>query len=140
MSKTHRLPVQIEFGDCDPAQIVYFPNFFRWIDASSRHYFTQCGVPPWRELEPASGIIGTPLVSTQARFLKPATYGEKIEVETTIAEWRGKSFLMKHRILRGADVLCECEEVRVFARRVGGDITRIEAVPAPDDIRAACEG
>ena len=29
--------VRVEFGDCDPAGIVWFPNFFRWIDAASRH-------------------------------------------------------------------------------------------------------
>ena len=23
--------VRVEFGDCDPAGIVWFPNFFRWI-------------------------------------------------------------------------------------------------------------
>ena len=31
--------VRVEFGDCDPAAIVWFPNFFRWIDAASRHFF-----------------------------------------------------------------------------------------------------
>ena len=42
--------VRVEFGDCDPARIVWFPNFFRWIDAASRHFFVQCGVPPWHEM------------------------------------------------------------------------------------------
>ena len=37
--------VRVEFGDCDPARIVWFPNFFRWIDAASRHFFVECGVP-----------------------------------------------------------------------------------------------
>ena len=41
--------VRVEFGDCDPARIVWFPNFFRWIDAASRHFFLQCGVPPWQD-------------------------------------------------------------------------------------------
>jgi acyl-CoA thioesterase FadM len=40
--------IKVEFGDCDPAGIVWFPNFFRWIDASSRHFFLECGVPRWR--------------------------------------------------------------------------------------------
>ena len=30
--------IAVEFGDCDPAGIVYFPNFHRWMDASSRHW------------------------------------------------------------------------------------------------------
>jgi acyl-CoA thioesterase FadM len=28
---------RVAFGDCDPARIVWFPNFFRWIDSASRH-------------------------------------------------------------------------------------------------------
>ena len=43
--KTTHYTVSVEFGDCDPAGIVFFPNFLRWIDSSSRHYFVECGVP-----------------------------------------------------------------------------------------------
>ena len=68
--------VRVEFGDCDPAGIVWFPNFFRWIDAASRHFFIECGVPPWRETEKTLGVIGTPLVDTHARFVKTASYGD----------------------------------------------------------------
>ena len=128
--------LRVEFGDCDPAGIVWFPNFFRWIDAASRHFFVECGVPPWHELERRIGVIGTPLVDTQARFVKSASYGDVLEVETSIPEWRAKSFVQKHRMTRGGDLIMECTEVRVFAaRREGGGI---RAVPAPDDIRALC--
>ena len=33
--------VRVEFGDCDPARIVWIPNFSRWIDAASRNFFVQ---------------------------------------------------------------------------------------------------
>ena len=32
MRLTHTYSLRVEFGDCDPAQIVWFPNFFRWVD------------------------------------------------------------------------------------------------------------
>ena len=139
MTRIHTLPIHVEFGDCDPAGIVWFPNFFRWFDAGSRRFFIACGVPTWKELEKTTGIIGTPLVDTQARFVKPASYGDEIVVETSITEWRGKSFVMRHRILRDGDLLCECEEVRVFAQRNGADPHAIRAVVVPADIRAMCE-
>ena len=31
--------VEIEFGDCDPAGIVYYPNYFRMFDAATAHLF-----------------------------------------------------------------------------------------------------
>jgi 4-hydroxybenzoyl-CoA thioesterase len=128
---------KVEFGDCDPARIVWFPNFFRWIDAASRHFFIGCGVPPWHETERTMGIIGTPLVDTHAKFIKTASYGDVLEIHASIAEWRGKSFVQRYRVTRGEDVIMECDEVRIFAaRREDGSI---RALPIPDEIRKLCE-
>jgi 4-hydroxybenzoyl-CoA thioesterase len=133
-----RYAVAVEFGDCDPAGIVFFPNFLRWIDSASRHYFVECGVPSWRETEAAHGIIGTPLVDIKARFVKTATYGDRLTVESSVSEWRNRSFSMQHVVRRGDDVLVEATEVRIFARRVAGEGTRIEAVAIPAFVREAC--
>lgn len=51
MSKTIVYEVEAMFGDCDPAGIVFFPNFLKWMDASSHNFFIKCGLPPFRELE-----------------------------------------------------------------------------------------
>lgn len=130
--------VNVEFGDCDPAGIVFFPNFLRWIDSASRHYFVACGVPSWTETEREHGIIGTPIVDVSARFVKPASYGDRLTIDTSVSEWRAKSFVMRHVVRRDADALVEATEVRVFARRVEGDRYRIAAVPIPPFIRELC--
>jgi len=92
------------------------------------------GVASWSEMETKTGIIGTPLVEVSMRFMRPATYGEEIAVESWIDEWRGKSFVMKHVIRRGDDVLVEGTEIRVFARRHPDDPKRIQAVAPPEDV------
>jgi 4-hydroxybenzoyl-CoA thioesterase len=138
MSRTHVSHFTVEFGDCDPAQIVFYPNYFRWMDSASLRYFRAAGVPPWREFEAQCGIIGTPLVDASARFLRPASYGDDIEIHTTIDEWRSRSFVMSHIIHRGSDLLVEGREVRVFARRHPDDPSRIQAVPAPENVRQWC--
>lgn len=141
MSRSHTYHLRVEFGDCDPAQIVWFPNFFRWADAASRHFFVQCGLPSWKEAERERGILGTPLADTQARFLRPASYGDELDIDSAVTEWRRKSFVMRHVIRRGEAVLVEITEVRVFARRKGdgSDPHAIEAVLIPPDWRALCE-
>ena len=139
MSKTHIHRVQVHFGDCDPAGIVFFPNFSRWMDQASLAYFRACGVPPWRELLKTRGIVGTPLLEIHTRFLKPATYGETIEVHTTVESRAAKTFRHRHRVLRGADLLCEGTEVRAFVVRHPDDPERIKAIPVPEDIKALCE-
>ena len=82
--KTTLYRVSIEFGDCDPAGIVFFPNFSRWMDAASLSFFMQCGLPPWRELVKTRGIVGTPLLEIHTKFIKAATYGEEIVVATHV--------------------------------------------------------
>jgi 4-hydroxybenzoyl-CoA thioesterase len=83
-------------------------------------------------------MIGTPLVDAQAKFVNSATYGEDIEIETTIAQWNTQSFVMTHVCRRGDTVLAEGREVRVFAIKDPADPLRIKAIPIPEDIRAAC--
>ena len=138
MTRRHTSHLTVEFGDCDPAQIVFYPNFFRWMDAASLRFFRAAGVPPWREFEAQSGIIGTPLVDASARFLRPATYGDLLDIDTAIEEWRGKSFVMSHVIRRGEDVLVEGREIRVFAKRHPTDPARIQAVMPPESVRSRC--
>ena len=135
MTRRHTTHFRVEFGDCDPAKIVHYPNFFKWIDAASRHFFVAAGVASWSELEATTGIIGTPLVDVSARFLRPATYGDEIAIESWIDEWRGKSFVMKHVIRRGDDILVEGQETRIFARRHPDDPKRIQAVETPEAIK-----
>jgi len=135
---------RVEFGDCDPAGIVWFPNFFRWIDAASRNFFVQCGVPPWTETTKTMGLIGTPIVDTQARFVKSATYGDVLHIHTSVGEWRRKSFVQHYRVTRGdagspggVDLIMACEEVRIFAgHREDGSL---RALPVPEEIRKLCE-
>jgi hypothetical protein len=41
--------------------------------------------------------------------------------ETSVGEWRNRSFVMRHVIRRDTDVLVEATEVRIFAQRVAGE-------------------
>ena len=138
MSVRNVYRMRIAFSDCDPARIVFFANYFKWFDTSAREFFTACGVPQWRETQAERGIIGTPLVDAQARFVNSATYGEDIEIESCVEAWRGKSFVMRHVARRSDTVLCEGREVRVFAVQDPDNPLRIKAVPIPEDYRAMC--
>ncbi len=40
-----RRTITIEWGDCDPADIVFYPNYFRWFDASTANHFQAAGLP-----------------------------------------------------------------------------------------------
>ena len=137
--RTTQFEVEVRFGDCDPVGIVFFPNFLRWMDAASLSFFMQCGLPPWRELGKTRGIVGTPLLEINTRFVNAATYGEKLSIATHVAEWRSKVIVQMHRVTRGDTLICEGREVRAFVKRDADDPDRLRAIPVPDDIRALCE-
>ncbi|HEY9064035.1 MAG TPA: thioesterase family protein [Burkholderiaceae bacterium] len=143
MPRTTTYTVDVNFGDCDPAGIVFFPNFSRWMDAASLSFFVQCGVPPWNELVKTRGIVGTPLLEIHTKFIQSATYGQTLTVTTSIEEWRAKVFIQLHRVTRaradgsGDDLICEGRETRTFVRR--DETGRLRSIPVPDDIRTLCE-
>ena len=138
MTKTVVFDVNITFGDCDPAGIVFYPNFSRWMDASSLNFFVTCGVPTWRELAKTTGIIGTPLLEINTRFNQPAVYGQTLQIHTSVDEWRGKVFVQRHVVKRGEDLICEGTEVRAFCIRDPHNPERIKAIAVPEDIRLKC--
>jgi 4-hydroxybenzoyl-CoA thioesterase len=144
MTKEIIYPVRVEFGHCDPVGIIWYPNFFHWIDSASRYFFEQCGVPTWAETTRTLGVIGTPIVDTQAKFLKIATYGENLAIHTRVTQWREKSFVLQYVIRRvnkdgTVDDIMECEDVRIFAAKREDGKNGIRAVPIPPTIRALCE-
>ena len=138
MPKVHIHPVDVHFGDCDPAGIVFFPNFSRWMDQASLAFFMACGVPPWRELVKTRGIVGTPLLEIHTKFFKAVTYGQAIEVHTRVDDWAAKTFRHRHQVFCGGELMCEGTEVRAFVVKDPANPDRIKAIPIPEDIKALC--
>ena len=83
-------------------------------------------------------IIGTPLLEINTRFMRPATYGETLQIHTSVQEWRDKVFIHRHVVRRGDEILCEGTEVRAFCVRLPEDPDRIKSIPVPADIKALC--
>jgi 4-hydroxybenzoyl-CoA thioesterase len=132
------MPVRIAFGDCDPAGIVYYPNFFRWFDAAMHEMFASVGLPA-DKVSRETGLVVWPSIEVNATFHSPARYGETVEVRSSVAEWRSKTFLLAHRIVRGDTLICEGSELRFVGERIAAEGYRMRAVPIPDWMRAALQ-
>ncbi len=138
MTKTVVHEVEVMFGDCDPAGIVFFPNFHKWMDASSLNFFVQCGIPTWRELVKTEGIIGTPLLEVHTKFITSATYGQRLQVHTSIEAWGRKTITQRHVVKRGDTLICEGTEVRALCIKHPDDPSRIKAIEIPDWFKERC--
>ena len=135
-SLTFRRQLTVEWGDCDPAGIVFNPRFFEYFDANSWLLFeTALGVKQ-QDITSTYGIIGIALVDARANFLKPIKFGDKIEIASRISEFRRSSFDVEHRISVGGELAVDGGETRVWAVRSTDDPERIAATAIPEDLIA----
>ncbi|KFC71211.1 4-hydroxybenzoyl-CoA thioesterase family active site protein [Devosia sp. LC5] len=126
--------VEIEFGDCDPAGIVYYPNYFRMFDASTAHLFeTALGMKKIAWIR-HFGIVGIPMVDTGAKFIRPSAFGDVVSIETTITELRRSSFVVSHKLYNGGELAIEAHEVRVWAGRDPENPDRIKSRALPPEV------
>jgi 4-hydroxybenzoyl-CoA thioesterase len=132
----YRRQLTIEWGQCDPAGIVFNPRFFEMFDASSWLLFEAVlGVKP-QALASTYGIIGIALVDARANFLKPVKFGDTIEIASRVSEFRRSSFEVEHRLSVNGELAVEGTETRVWAVRDKANADRIATAAIPAEVIA----
>ena len=127
----------IEWGDCDPAGIVFYPRYFAMFDASTAALFQRALGMTKREMRKHYDVVGFPMVDTRATFRAPCAFGDEVRIESAVAEFRRTSFDVRHRLLRDDDTLAvEGFETRVWVGRHPDKPDGIKALPIPEDLIA----
>jgi 4-hydroxybenzoyl-CoA thioesterase len=106
--------VHIEWGDCDPAGIVFYPRYFEMFDSNTSALVEQALGMRKFEAQRTFDFAGFPLVSTRAKFLIPNRYGDEVTIETSINEVRRSSFDIAHRLLKNGELSVDASETRVW--------------------------
>jgi 4-hydroxybenzoyl-CoA thioesterase len=136
----HRRDVEIEWGDCDAAGIVFYPRYFAMFDASTAYLFEAALGMKKIAWTRKYGVVGFPMVDTGARFIVPSRYGDVITIETQATDVRRSSFDIAHRVFKGDTLAIEARETRVWAGKDPDDPSRIKGVPIPAEVVAALSG
>ncbi|MGA8430772.1 MAG: thioesterase family protein [Candidatus Sulfotelmatobacter sp.] len=135
----NRKTIQIEWGDCDPAQIVYYPRYFAYFDACTTALFKKAGFIK-REMLKTYRIVGIPLVDLKASFIAPSRFSQDVIVESEITEWRRSSFCVRHRLFNEDVLSVECVETRVWTALSATDPDKIQSKPVPQEVIAKFTG
>jgi 4-hydroxybenzoyl-CoA thioesterase len=114
--------VQVGWGDCDPAGIVFYPRFYAWMDMVSHVLAREMGIPRESMIPPGTDMLGFPVVGTQAQYLTPARMDDLLEVRTWVSRVGRSSLSLRHEIVRVENalaevVVCRGREDRVFTGR-----------------------
>lgn len=117
----------VSFGDCDPAGIVFYPNYFRWMDACF-HAFLHARAGGHVAICRDLGARGLGLMESGLSFRSPATEGAALRYEIDRIDWSGRSFEVHYRAFEGERLILEGSERRgVFIDKDGrmsaGDVT-----------------
>ena len=131
--------IEVMWGDCDAASVVFYPRYYEWFDACTHALLDSVGLDH-HTLRRAHGMVGTPLVQASATFLSPATFGDVLVAESRISRVGERGFTVRQRLSLGDRVIVEGEENRVWARVSEGAPQRLQAVDPGPEIKALLEG
>jgi len=129
----NRKKIHIEWGDCDPAQIVYYPRYLEYFDSCTTALFKKAGLLK-KEMLKTYGIIGIPMVDLRVSFIAPSRFSDDVTVESEVTEWRRSSFCIRHRLFNKGVLAVECLETRVWAALSATSHGQIEGKPVPQKV------
>jgi 4-hydroxybenzoyl-CoA thioesterase len=126
--------VEIEWGQCDSAGIVYYPQYLSMFDWSTAKLMQNALGMTKRAMLNRFDCGGIPVLKTETLFRVPCCFGEIVDITSTLLEIGTSSFRLRH-VLTKNDVVCvENTQTRVWVGRAQGDPSKIKSVPIPRDV------
>ena len=127
--------INVRFGDCDPAGLVYYPVLFHYCHAAMEEFFSaRCGVSYARLA--AEERLGFPTVNVRSEFFSPFVYGDEVEAEVWVSRVGRSSATFEYRLRRAADGAL-CASATLVQVAINLDDRR--AVAVPENLRRAFE-
>jgi 4-hydroxybenzoyl-CoA thioesterase len=127
MGKAFSVDVPVRFSYCDPAGIVFFPQFFILINSLLEDWFTTGLASPYPDLI-MKQRLGTPTLDIQCEFVKPCRYGEILTLELSVTRIGGSSFHLKEEGKVAGELRWRSRHVLCF---MSNDTYKAVPIPAP---------
>lgn len=121
---THRFPVHVYYEDTDLAGIVYYANYFKFIERARTEWVREAGVDQVA-LKADEGIVFA-VRRVEADYLAPAKFDDDLTVETEVEAITGVRIVLNQTVKRGETVLF-VSQVTLVALGETGLPTRLPA-------------
>jgi 4-hydroxybenzoyl-CoA thioesterase len=128
-----RVEKLIRFHHCDPAGIVFYPQYFVLMHELMEDWFSQGLEIDYAEFVRERGM-GLPMVRLECEFLAPVPMGNVLALELAVKRIGNSSLTLS---VRGAAQ--GRESLRATLTVVHTAIAPMRAVPIPDALRSAME-
>lgn len=127
-----REEITVELGDTDLGRFIHFGAVVRYFDVGLRNVLEAVGVT-FRDL--FDRRIGLPIVHVDCDYRSPMQYGDRLVVETTVAELTDQSMTLDLVFLTESDDVAAEGTLTVSFF----DIDEQRGTAIPDDLRAELE-
>ncbi|MFM0739177.1 thioesterase family protein [Paraburkholderia xenovorans] len=131
MNAIFERPVRVRFSHCDPAGIVFFPQYLVMTNALVEDWFNEgLGIDYAQMI--ADRRIGLPIVKLDCEFSRPSQMGETITLSLAVTKIGRRSI--------GIDIVGRCgDETRFSAKQVlvTTSLAAGHAIEIPRDIASA---
>jgi acyl-CoA thioester hydrolase len=104
----HQFRIRVYYEDTDLAGIVYYANYLKFIERARTEWVEALGVDQMA-LKAQAGIVFA-VRRVEADYLRPATFGDALVVETALQALTGARIVLEQAVLRAGE--------RLFVARV----------------------
>ena len=125
--------LRIRFAHCDPAGIVFFPQYLVMVNDLVEDWISDALRVPYPELI-GRRRIGTPTVSLQCEFTAVSRMGDEVVLGLSVLRIGTTSLTLQHGCRCGDEPRMRVRQVLVFT-----DLDTHRAIPIPPDLRRAIE-
>ncbi len=100
-NQTFSWPVRVYYEDTDAQGVVYYANYFRFLERARTEWLRALGVEQDVLMREQKRVFV--VVETRAEFLRPAKFNEELAVTVRLADRARASFGLEQTVLRRAD-------------------------------------
>jgi len=130
----HEITVKIYYDDTDAGGVVYYSNYFRYMEHARTEFLSELGIEIYELHEHGRLFV---VARAEADYKRPAVLGDIITVTTEVRDIRSASLVLGHDIIRNGELLVRGSVTMVHVdntrrpRRLPDDFTR--KLPHPPD-------
>ncbi len=113
----HTSEIIVRYAETDRMGVVYYGNYFTWLEVARTEYFRSLGIR-YEKLEEKEGLR-LMVVEAKCCYKSPVTYEDKVYIETRVEGLKNTSFVFKYRLTKNSKLVATAETIHVFTDRSG---------------------
>lgn len=128
---TFTTPKLIRFHHCDPAGIVFYPQFYYLLHEVQEDFLAHIGFPEHLMINSGYGV---PIVDMKTSFMAMCRNGDQVNIGLKLSKIGNSSITMHYEVQGPKGIHLRATGIVVYSRLADGRPVRI-----PDDLRQALQ-